>query len=130
LIMYTLFLDVLGNKKFVDGYQLDESIVQKWHLKPGDIAPFSGLRVETLSDEIVEKLTISVIKKREATTMARPVAKAEAVVKKVVTKKATTTKAKPVAKKVVAKKPVAKKVVAKKPVAKKVVAKKPVAKKS
>ena len=53
--MHTLFLDVLGNKKFVDGYQIDDSIARKWLLKPGDLSPFTGLRVETLSPEIEKK---------------------------------------------------------------------------
>jgi hypothetical protein len=54
--MQTLFLDVLGNKRFVDGYEIDDSIAQKWLLKPGDLSPFTGLRVETLSPKMVEKL--------------------------------------------------------------------------
>lgn len=47
--MSTLFLDVLGNGKLVDGYQIDDSIAQKYNLKPGTICPFTGLRVEDLS---------------------------------------------------------------------------------
>jgi hypothetical protein len=133
--MQTLFLDVLGNKEFVDGYQLDDSIAQKWHLKPGDLAPFSGLRVELLSPEIAKKLNKKAerlkmskkqkealkeknpkILKKETTTMAKPAVKAKAAVKKSVTKKAIATKAKPVAKaKAAAKKAVTKKA---KPVAK------------
>jgi hypothetical protein len=47
--MSALFLDVLGNGKLVDGYQIDDSIAQKYNLKPGTICPFTGLRVENLS---------------------------------------------------------------------------------
>jgi hypothetical protein len=64
--METLFLDVLGNKRFVEGYQIDDSIVQKWFLKPGDVSPFTGLRVETLSPKMAEKL-----KEREAERLER-----------------------------------------------------------
>jgi RNA polymerase-binding transcription factor DksA len=47
--MYKLFLDVLGNRELVDGYQIEDSIAQKYDLKPGTICPFSGLRVEIIS---------------------------------------------------------------------------------
>ena len=46
--MSILFLDVLGNKELVDGYQIEDSIAQKYNLKPGSICPFTGLRVEIL----------------------------------------------------------------------------------
>jgi hypothetical protein len=49
--MSKLFLDVLGNKKLVDGYQIEDSIAQKYNLKPGSICPFTGLRVEILSPQ-------------------------------------------------------------------------------
>ena len=49
IIMSKLFLDVLGNKELVDGYQIEDSIAQKYNLKPGFICPFTGLRVEILS---------------------------------------------------------------------------------
>lgn len=49
--MSKLFLDVLGNKKLVDGYQIDDSIAQKYNLKPDSICPFTGLRVEALSPQ-------------------------------------------------------------------------------
>jgi hypothetical protein len=52
-MMSTLFLDVLGNGKLVDGYQIDDSIAQKYHLKPGTICPFTHLRVEILSPQQV-----------------------------------------------------------------------------
>jgi hypothetical protein len=151
--MHTLFLDVLGNKKFVDGYQIDDSIAKKWHLEPGNLAPFSRFRVEALSPEIEEKLKKAErlkinkeqkealkkkgnpqVLKKEATTMAKPAAKAKAAVKKSVTKKAIATKAKPVAKKTVAvKAPVTKKATKAKakPVTKaKAAAKAPVTKKA
>jgi len=51
--MSKLFLDVLGNKELVDGYQIADSIAQKYNLKPGSICPFSGLRVEILSPQQV-----------------------------------------------------------------------------
>jgi hypothetical protein len=51
--MSKLFLDVLGNKELVDGYQIDDSIAQKYNLKPGTICPFTGLRVEILSPQQV-----------------------------------------------------------------------------
>jgi hypothetical protein len=46
--MSILFLDVLGNKELVDGYQIEDSIAQKYNLKPGSTCPFTGLRVEIL----------------------------------------------------------------------------------
>ena len=51
--MSELFLDVLGNMELVDGYQIEDSIAQKYNLKPGTICPFTGLRVEILSPEKV-----------------------------------------------------------------------------
>jgi hypothetical protein len=51
--MSKLFLDVLGNKKLVDGYQIEDSIAQKYNLEPGSICPFTGLRVEILSPQQV-----------------------------------------------------------------------------
>jgi hypothetical protein len=51
--MSKLFLDVLGNMELVDGYQIEDSIAQKYNLKPGSICPFTGLRVEILSPEKV-----------------------------------------------------------------------------
>lgn len=52
-MMSRLFLDVLGNKELVDGYQIEDSIAQKYNLKPGFICPFTGLRVEILSPQQV-----------------------------------------------------------------------------
>lgn len=52
-MMGKLFLDVLGNGKLVDGYQIDDAIAQKYNLKPGAICPFTHLRVEMLSLEKV-----------------------------------------------------------------------------
>jgi hypothetical protein len=54
--METLYLDALGNKRFVDGYEIDDAIAKRWLLKPGDVSPFTGLRVETLSPKMLEKL--------------------------------------------------------------------------
>jgi hypothetical protein len=51
--MSKLFLDVLGNKEFVNGYQIEDSIAQKYNLKLGSICPFTGLRVEILSPQQV-----------------------------------------------------------------------------
>ena len=51
--MSKLFLDVLGNKEFVDGYQIEDSIAQRYNLKPDTICPFTGLRVEALSPQQV-----------------------------------------------------------------------------
>jgi hypothetical protein len=51
--MSKLFLDVLGNKELVDGYQIEDSIAQKYNLKPDSICPFTGLRVEILSPQQV-----------------------------------------------------------------------------
>jgi hypothetical protein len=51
--MSKFFLDVLGNKEFVNGYQIEDSIAQKYNLKPGSICPFTGLRVEILSPQQV-----------------------------------------------------------------------------
>ena len=51
--MSKLFLDVLGNREFVNGYQIEDSIAQKYNLQPGSICPFSGLRVEILSPQQV-----------------------------------------------------------------------------
>jgi hypothetical protein len=53
--MSKLFLDVLGNKELVDGYQIEDSIAQKYNLKPGTICPFTHLSVETLSPEKVRE---------------------------------------------------------------------------
>ena len=49
--MSKLFLDVLGNKELVDGYQIEDSIAKKYDLKPGSICPFTGFRVEILSPQ-------------------------------------------------------------------------------
>ena len=49
--MSKLFLDVLGNKELVDGYQIEDSIAQKYNLKSGSICPFTGFRVEILSPQ-------------------------------------------------------------------------------
>jgi hypothetical protein len=51
--MGKLFLDVLGNRKLVAGYQIEDSIAQKYNLKPGTLCPFTGLRVEMLSPQQV-----------------------------------------------------------------------------
>jgi hypothetical protein len=51
--MSKLFLDVLGNKEFVNGYQIEDSIAEKYNLKPGSICPFTGLRVELLPPQQV-----------------------------------------------------------------------------
>ena len=51
--MCKLFLDVLGNGELVDGYQIEDSIAQKYGLKPGTTCPFTGLRVEILSPQQV-----------------------------------------------------------------------------
>ena len=51
--MSKLFLDVLGNREFVNGYQIEDSIAQKYNLKPGSICPFTSLRVEILSPQQV-----------------------------------------------------------------------------
>ena len=51
--MSKLFLDVLGNKELVDGYQIEDSIAQKYNLKLGSICPFTGLRVQILSPQQV-----------------------------------------------------------------------------
>lgn len=51
--MNKLFLDVLGNKELVDGYQIEDAIAQKYHLQAGSICPFTGLRVEILSPQQV-----------------------------------------------------------------------------
>jgi hypothetical protein len=53
--MSELFLDVLGNMELVDGYQIEDSIAQKYNLKPGTISPFTRLSVETLSPEKVRE---------------------------------------------------------------------------
>jgi hypothetical protein len=53
--MSELFLDVLGNMELVDGYQIEDSIAQKYNLKPGTISPFTRLSVETLSPEKVSE---------------------------------------------------------------------------
>lgn len=72
-MMSTLFLDVLGNGKLVDGYQIDDSIAQKYNLKPGTICPFTGLRVEDLST-VGGKNSEYVAEKKPATTsMNHPV---------------------------------------------------------
>jgi hypothetical protein len=54
--MSKLFLDVLGNGKLVDGYQIDDSIAQKYNLKPGTLCPFTRLRVEILSPRQVREV--------------------------------------------------------------------------
>jgi hypothetical protein len=53
--MSELFLDVLGNMELVDGYQIEDSIAQKYNLKPGTICPFTSLRVEILSPQQVRE---------------------------------------------------------------------------
>ena len=53
--MSELFLDILGNKELVDGYQIEDSIAQKYNLKPGSVCPFTGLRVEILSPKQVRE---------------------------------------------------------------------------
>ena len=53
--MSKLFFDVLGNRKLVDGYQIDDSIAEKYNLKPGTVSPFTGLRVEILSPQQVRE---------------------------------------------------------------------------
>ena len=53
--MSKLFLDVLGTGKLVDGYQIEDSIAQKYNLTPGTICPFTGLRVEILSPRQVRE---------------------------------------------------------------------------
>ena len=53
--MSKLFLDVLGNGELVDGYQIEDSIAQKYNLKPGTICPFTPLRVQTLSPQQVRE---------------------------------------------------------------------------
>jgi hypothetical protein len=55
LIMCKLFLDVLGNGELVDGYQIEDSIIQKYDLKPGTTCPFTHLRVEMISPEKVRE---------------------------------------------------------------------------
>ena len=57
--MSKLFLDVLMNAELVDGYQIEDSIARKYDLKPGDISPFTRLRVEVLSPEQARKLEIA-----------------------------------------------------------------------
>ena len=52
--MSKLFFDVLGNRELVDGYQIDDSIAQKYNLKPGTISPFTGLRTSNLPVEALE----------------------------------------------------------------------------
>ena len=47
--MEIFFLDVLKNKKLVEGYKIEDSVIQKYHLQQGDISPFTRLKVETLS---------------------------------------------------------------------------------
>ena len=47
--MSKLFLDVLGNMELVDGYQIEDSIVQKYCLQPGNISPWTQLRVESVA---------------------------------------------------------------------------------
>ena len=141
--MPRLFLDVLGNKKFVAGYEIEASIIKKWLLKPGDICPFTRFRLEILPPNIAEKLDKAEchkerknaqvtplkrnpkITRKETKTMAKQVAKAKAAAKKPVTKK-TKAQAKPAAKKPVTKKKTKAqaKPAAKKPVAKKAIAKK------
>ena len=53
--MGKLFLDVLGNRKLVDGYRIEDSIAEKYDLKPGTICPFTHLRVEILSPQQVRE---------------------------------------------------------------------------
>jgi hypothetical protein len=54
--MGRLFFDVLGNGELVDGYQIDDSVAEKYNLKPGFVAPFTGLRVELLSPQQVREI--------------------------------------------------------------------------
>jgi hypothetical protein len=75
-----LFLDVLGNKVLVDGYQIEDSIAQKYNLKPGSICPFTGLRVETLSPQQVctaEKTERQKIIKQHGTALGKEKQKLE-----------------------------------------------------
>jgi len=51
--MSKLFLDVLGNRVFVAGYQVEDAIAEKYNLKPGTICPFTGLRVEIMTPQQV-----------------------------------------------------------------------------
>jgi len=72
--MSKLFLDVLGNKEFVSGYQIEDSIAQKYNLEPGSICPFTGLRVEILSPQQVrsaEKAERQNIIKQERKALAK-----------------------------------------------------------
>jgi hypothetical protein len=57
--MSGLFLDVLGNGELVDGYQIEDSIAQKYHLKPGAICPFTRLRVAILSPQQIRAAEIA-----------------------------------------------------------------------
>jgi hypothetical protein len=78
--MSTLFLDVLGNGKLVAGYQIDDSIAQKYNLKPGTICPFTRLRVEILSPQQVreaEKAELQKKIKQEKKALGKEKQKAE-----------------------------------------------------
>jgi hypothetical protein len=72
--MSKLFLDVLGNKEFVNGYQIEDSIAQKYNLKLGSICPFTGLRVENLSPQQVraeEKAELQKIIKQQRKALGK-----------------------------------------------------------
>lgn len=91
-MMSRLFLDVLGNKELVDGYQIEDSIAQRYNLKPGSICPFTGLRVEILSPQQVRAAERAehrkIIKQqKKALAKAKTVAKKPAAKKPVKAKK-------------------------------------------
>jgi hypothetical protein len=78
--MSKLFLDVLGNTELVNGYQIEDSIAQKYNLKPGSICPFTGLRVEILSPQQVratEKAEHQKIIKQQRTALGKEKPKLE-----------------------------------------------------
>jgi hypothetical protein len=78
--MSKLFLDVLGNKELVDGYQIEDSIAQRYNLRPGSICPFTGLRVEILSPQQVraaEKAEHQKIIKQQRKALAKEKQKLE-----------------------------------------------------
>jgi len=86
-MMNRLFLDVLGNKELVDGYQIEDSIAQRYNLKPGSICPFTGLRVELLSPQQVRaaeraERQKTIKQQRKALAKAKSVAKKPAKAKK------------------------------------------------
>jgi len=62
--MGKLFLDVLGNGKLVNGYQIDDLIAQKYNLKPGTLCPFTHLRVEMLSPQQLHEAETAERKKK------------------------------------------------------------------